>query len=520
MSSRASTAPGSSTAPGKTLTAITTSPSERERCDWSNRAVHRDGGVQRRLDGQRDLDGKLDKRGNVSRDREFYRYGFGNRRRFNHHHRFAERHRRDGDADRSRSDEDGDVHRRLSTQRKRCGGRDRAVHGDGDIQRRLDGQRDLDGELDSRKRSRRDDQFGWTGHCDSRGFDHDHRFGERRHGMATLTVPAATKTLSSIAISPPNASVAAGATEQFTAMATYSDGSTANVTSMASWTAANAAVATINSAGLATAIAAGSTTITASVSGVSGMATLTVPAATKTLTSIAVSPAQRKRCGGRDAAVHCDGDIQRRLDGQRDLDGKLDSRERSRRDNQFGWTGHCDRRGFDHHHRFAERRQRDGDADRSRSAKTVTSLAVSQLSASFAVGATEQFTATATYSDGSTANVTATVDWTVANESVATIDPAGLATGVAAGSTTVSASLDGVSGDTSLIVTIAPGTGVNIATWHADNNRSGLNPGEQSLSPSNVSPQTFGKLFSYLGGWLCVWRAPARVKPHHQRQHS
>ena len=315
--------------------------------------------------------------------------------------------------------------------------------------------------------------------------------------MATLTVPAATKTLSSIAISPPNASVAAGSTEQFTAMATYSDGSTANVTAMASWTAANTAVATINSAGLATAIAAGSTTITASVSGVSGMATLTVPAATKTLSSIAVSPPSASVAAGADTAVHCDGDIQRRLDGQRDRDGKLDSRERSRRDDQFGWIGHCDRRGFDHHHRFCERRQWDGDADRS-APKTVTSLAVSQTSASFAVGATEQFTATATYSDGSTANVTATAAWTVANESVATIDPAGLATGVAAGATTVSASLDGVSGDTSLIVTIAPGTGVNIATWHADNNRSGLNPGEQSLSPSNVSPQTFGKLFSYL----------------------
>ena len=37
-----------------------------------------------------------------------------------------------------------------------------------------------------------------------------------------------------------------------------------------------------------------------------------------------------------------------------------------------------------------------------------------------------------------------------------------------------------------------------MVTWHFDTNRSGLNPGEQSLSPSNVSPQTFGKLFSYL----------------------
>jgi hypothetical protein len=34
--------------------------------------------------------------------------------------------------------------------------------------------------------------------------------------------------------------------------------------------------------------------------------------------------------------------------------------------------------------------------------------------------------------------------------------------------------------------------------WHFDAQRSGLNAGEQSLSPSNVNPTTFGKLFSYL----------------------
>jgi hypothetical protein len=46
-------------------------------------------------------------------------------------------------------------------------------------------------------------------------------------------------------------------------------------------------------------------------------------------------------------------------------------------------------------------------------------------------------------------------------------------------------------------VTIAAGTGVNIPTWHVDNNRSGLNPNETSLTPTNVAAGTFGKLFSY-----------------------
>src|SRR5271156_2988727 len=63
------------------------------------------------------------------------------------------------------------------------------------------------------------------------------------------------KTLTAITTSPTSASVAIGATEQFTAMAAYSDGSTANVTSMASWTSAEMSVATVSSTGMALGIA-------------------------------------------------------------------------------------------------------------------------------------------------------------------------------------------------------------------------------------------------------------------------
>ncbi len=42
----------------------------------------------------------------------------------------------------------------------------------------------------------------------------------------------------------------------------------------------------------------------------------------------------------------------------------------------------------------------------------------------------------------------------------------------------------------------APGN-ANITTWHVDTNRSGLNAAEQILTPANVTPATFGKLFSY-----------------------
>jgi hypothetical protein len=131
------------------------------------------------------------------------------------------------------------------------------------------------------------------------------------------------------------------------------------------------------------------------------------------------------------------------------------------------------------------------------STKTLTAIAVTPNPASFATGDNQQFTATATYSDSSTANVTSSATWSAANSAVATVNSSGLATGVATGSTTITATLSNITGSATAAVTAAEGTGVNITTWHADNNRSGLNPHETTLTPSNVSASTFGKLFTY-----------------------
>src|SRR5271169_2204348 len=69
--------------------------------------------------------------------------------------------------------------------------------------------------------------------------------------------PPPTKTLTSLAVSPSSTSLAIGGTQQFTATGKYSDGSTANISSTATWTIADAAVATVNPSGLATALASG-----------------------------------------------------------------------------------------------------------------------------------------------------------------------------------------------------------------------------------------------------------------------
>lgn len=89
-------------------------------------------------------------------------------------------------------------------------------------------------------------------------------------------------TLSSIAVTPatqttPLNTIHRGETQQFQAIGTYSDSSTADLTSVATWSSSNTSAATISSAGIATGMGVGDTTISCSCLSVnSGTATLHV----------------------------------------------------------------------------------------------------------------------------------------------------------------------------------------------------------------------------------------------------
>lgn len=85
-----------------------------------------------------------------------------------------------------------------------------------------------------------------------------------------------TATLDSIAVTPTNPSIAPENSQQFTATGTYSDGTTKDITNEVTWSSSDTSVATIDGSGYATAITAGTTTITATLGGVSGSTTLTV----------------------------------------------------------------------------------------------------------------------------------------------------------------------------------------------------------------------------------------------------
>jgi uncharacterized protein YjdB len=92
----------------------------------------------------------------------------------------------------------------------------------------------------------------------------------------STTAPTAPATLSSIAVSPTTATLAVAATQALTVTGTYSDASTAVLTSGVTFTTSASGVATVSAAGLVTAVAGGSATITATASGRTATAAITV----------------------------------------------------------------------------------------------------------------------------------------------------------------------------------------------------------------------------------------------------
>jgi hypothetical protein len=88
-------------------------------------------------------------------------------------------------------------------------------------------------------------------------------------------------------------------------------------------------------------------------------------------------------------------------------------------------------------------------------------ITVTPRESSIVIGTTQQFTATGTYSDGSTKNITSSVTWSSSVTSIVTINNAGLATAVLSGvapddtpgQTIITASSGSVNGSTTLTVT-------------------------------------------------------------------
>lgn len=269
-------------------------------------------------------------------------------------------------------------------------------------------------------------------------------------GSATLNVTNAT--LTAIAVTPAGSSIAQGLTSHFTAIGTYSDHSTRDLTTSVTWSSSDAAIMAISSApgfeGLGTARHVGSARISASLGTVSGSADATVTNAA--LVSISVTPTNPSVANGLTrqftaTGLYTDQSTQDLTSvvtwGSSDpAVATISNAAHSRGLATAGSVGTATI--------SAALGTVSGTTTLTVTAATLVSIAITPDAGPLNLGLTRQFNATGTYTDHSTQNLTSAVTWASSSPSFASISNVsasrGLVTSVSVGTTTISATLGGV----------------------------------------------------------------------------
>jgi len=258
-----------------------------------------------------------------------------------------------------------------------------------------------------------------------------------------------SKHITGVTLSTSSASVAAGRTTQVTVTVTYSNHTSVTNPQGVTFTSSDSTVATIAANGAVATLKAGAATITATYLGKSGTTLVTVTAAE--ISSFSLSQTNISLAKGLTKAITLSGTM---TDGAAAADSHLAG---------CTWTPPAG---------VATLSSATGKSNTLTASAvgsgtlsvtcggitqtttvTVTAAAITRIDLAAAnptvnVGETVQLTATATLTDATTKNVTSTATWVSGTSTVATMDATtpGLVHGVAAGSSTITATESGVSG--------------------------------------------------------------------------
>ena len=265
--------------------------------------------------------------------------------------------------------------------------------------------------------------------------------------------------LTSIAVGPPDSSVAMGLSSQFTATGLYSDGSKQDVSSQVTWSSTNAAAAWISNAGLATTAGPGSTLITAKLGKMSGSTSLNVTAAT--LVVIDLTPTNASLANGLSGrfiatGVYTDNSVH---DITASVTWASSVNSVASISNAPGSNGMTTTTGPGSTIISASLGAVSASTTLTVTSATLVSIEVTPTNPSVANGLSETLQATGVYTDHSTHDLTSSVTWSSSVAGVASVSNTpgsnGLATTATPGSTTITAMLGATSGSTNLTVTAA-----------------------------------------------------------------
>ncbi len=255
--------------------------------------------------------------------------------------------------------------------------------------------------------------------------------------------------VASVLVSPNNQSIVVGKTHTFVATARDAAGNNLPGRTV-SWTSGNSAIASVSQEGVVTAVTIGTTTISATSEGVAGSATVTVDPVPVAL--VAISPGTLSLTVGRTETLTA---------SARDAEGNLLAgravtwRSSAPAVATVSATGEVSALSIGSAVITATIGGVDGTAPATITAPTVTSISIQPSTPTVVAGTTTQLTATARDA-GNNPLTGYSFTWTSSTPEVATVSQAGVVTSHTPGSTTISATSQGVFGTAIITVTPAP----------------------------------------------------------------
>ena len=261
--------------------------------------------------------------------------------------------------------------------------------------------------------------------------------------------------LEQVVLEPKVATVAAGVSQSYSLRAIYSDGTSNDVTALASWTSSKTTVATIDATGLASTYIAGQTDITGQYQGKNDSGVLTVTQAV--ITELQVTPINIRKPKGSQGqytatAVYSD---------KTSKDVTTQALWQSANANIVSIETGAVNPGL----AFGENvgtteisAQFDGQTGKTNATVTdaeLVSLVISPELTSIPVGTTQQYNLQGIYTDSSTRDLTNQATWQSSDNAMASISNAALATGNLQGSVTITADVKGKTATATLNVTEA-----------------------------------------------------------------
>lgn len=266
-------------------------------------------------------------------------------------------------------------------------------------------------------------------------------------GSAAIAVGAAALVGITVGVSEPTLPL--GESEPLTATGKFSDGSTQNLTQMVTWQATPGIVATVNAQGSLTGVGKGVAQIFASYQGASGSAAVTVGASA--LLSITVSPNGSSLPAGKTESLSAIGTFS---DGtQQNFTQSAAWSSSAPSVATVSTTGAVLAKVIGSTMISATVGSTTGKAALSVTAPVIVSLSVTPTPMSLLLGKSAQLDAVANFSDGSTQDVTSTATWTSQQPTIVAVNTTGLISAELAGSSTVTASTNNLSGSAAITVT-------------------------------------------------------------------